>query len=83
MLCMCMLSTLGVCSVRVEEAISDFDGGGHSFAGLSDCLVTLGLGLLIGWRRSHGEVVINPPEKGRAVTWSRGDELIVIRRTST
>jgi hypothetical protein len=54
----------------------------HSFADLSDTLVVSGLGLLIGWRRSGGEVIINPPEKSKQIGWARGDELIVIKSTS-
>jgi len=54
----------------------------HSFADLSDTLVVSGLGLLVGWRRSGGEVIINPPEKSKQIGWARGDELIVIKSTS-
>ena len=38
-----------------------------SFADLSDILVAVGMGLLIGWRRGRGEVVINPDVKAEQV----------------
>ena len=52
-----------------------------SFSDLSDALVTQRRGLLIGWRRKRGEVVINPPEKVKAFKWDVEDELIVLRTT--
>ena len=51
-----------------------------AFSDLSDGMVALGCGLLIGWRRNKGEVVINPPDKSALMKWRRGDELIVIAR---
>ena len=53
----------------------------YSFADLSDIIVSQSLGLLIGWRRGGGEVIINPPEKVRPVMWLHGDELIVLKRS--
>jgi len=85
-------------SVRIEEAVpvgavpsgavpkqraaAFATGMSYSFGDLSDHLVGLGLGLLIGWRRSHGEVVINPSDKQKQLSWLRGDELIVLKRVT-
>jgi len=52
-----------------------------SFADLSDILVAVGMGLLIGWRRGRGEVVINPDVKAEQLPWLPDDELIMLRRT--
>ena len=62
------------------EAKSRDEGGVmFSFSELSDTTVTQSLGLLIGWRRSRGEVVINPPEKIKQMRFLHGDELIVLK----
>jgi len=63
------------------------DGGSgaalYSFSELSDTLVGQSLGLLIGWRRARGEVVINPPEKIKSFKFVAGDELIVLKNAHT
>ena len=52
-----------------------------SFADLSDLMVALQVGLLIGWRRDRGEVFINPSDKIKSLLWNDDDMLILLRRT--
>lgn len=74
-----VLGAQKICFAMAAAAMAPPTGNVYSFADLSDALVTLDNGLLIGWRRNRGEVVINPGDKSRPVPWQMGDELVVIK----
>ena len=71
----------GLGGSKAPEEPNEGPGTYYSFADLSDIVTAQSLGLLIGWRRRKGEVIINPPEKTKNVRWYRGDELIVLKRS--
>ena len=81
-------SGFAIVSVSVAEAV-DMPADDscardlYAFADLSDALVALKLGLLIGWPRERGEVVINPDDKSTPKSWRRTDQLIVLQRADT
>jgi len=50
-----------------------------SWSDVSDQLVAVRAGLLIGWRRERGEVEINPSNKLEQLPWRATDELIVLK----